>query len=68
MMSDFSTLINSLLNPVVFPAVHPQPQTAPPSALIPVLTAVAPQPGMPGNTHAFQVRVHHISHYVVNCL
>uniref|UniRef100_A0A667YD60 peptidylprolyl isomerase n=1 Tax=Myripristis murdjan TaxID=586833 RepID=A0A667YD60_9TELE len=40
-------------------------ETAPPSALIPVLTAVAPQPGMPGTTHAFQVRVHHISHHVV---
>ncbi|XP_029915723.1 FK506-binding protein 15 isoform X2 [Myripristis murdjan] len=37
--------------------VHPQPQTAPPSALIPVLTAVAPQPGMPGTTHAFQSSV-----------
>uniref|UniRef100_A0A667XYA7 peptidylprolyl isomerase n=1 Tax=Myripristis murdjan TaxID=586833 RepID=A0A667XYA7_9TELE len=42
-------------------------ETAPPSALIPVLTAVAPQPGMPGTTHAFQVRVHHISHHVVKC-
>uniref|UniRef100_UPI003AAE6BBD FK506-binding protein 15 n=1 Tax=Centroberyx gerrardi TaxID=166262 RepID=UPI003AAE6BBD len=32
----------------------PHPHTAPPSALIPALTAVAPQPGMPGSTHAFQ--------------
>lgn len=38
----------------VSPAVHPHPQAAPPSALLPVMTAVAPQPGLPGNTHAFQ--------------
>ncbi|CAK6959677.1 FK506-binding protein 15 [Scomber scombrus] len=36
------------------PAVHPHPHTAQPSALIPVMTTVAPQPGLPGNTHAFQ--------------
>ncbi|XP_053181784.1 FK506-binding protein 15 [Scomber japonicus] len=36
------------------PAVHPHPHTAQPSALLPVMTTVAPQPGLPGNTHAFQ--------------
>ncbi|XP_036954294.1 FK506-binding protein 15 isoform X1 [Acanthopagrus latus] len=34
--------------------VHPHPQTAPPSALVPVMTTVAPQPGLPGSSHAFQ--------------
>ncbi|XP_044051903.1 FK506-binding protein 15 isoform X3 [Siniperca chuatsi] len=37
-----------------FPAVHPHPHTAPPSALLPVMTTVAPQPGLTGNSHAFQ--------------
>ncbi|KAM3867767.1 FK506-binding protein 15 [Diretmus argenteus] len=32
----------------------PHPHTVPPSALLPVMTTVAPQPGMPGNTHTFQ--------------
>uniref|UniRef100_A0A671YTP5 peptidylprolyl isomerase n=1 Tax=Sparus aurata TaxID=8175 RepID=A0A671YTP5_SPAAU len=40
--------------------VHPHPQTVPPSALVPVMTTVAPQPGLPGSSHAFQVRFHHI--------
>ncbi|XP_051278238.1 FK506-binding protein 15 isoform X2 [Dicentrarchus labrax] len=34
--------------------VHPHPHTAPPSALVPVMTSVAPQPGLPGSSHAFQ--------------
>nr|XP_019957896.1 PREDICTED: FK506-binding protein 15 [Paralichthys olivaceus] len=34
--------------------VHPHPHTAPPSTLLPVMTAVAPQLGMPGSNHAFQ--------------
>ncbi|KAM9360502.1 FK506-binding protein 15 [Symphorus nematophorus] len=34
--------------------VHPHPHTAPPSALVPVMTTVAPQPGLPGSSHAFQ--------------
>ncbi|XP_070690164.1 FK506-binding protein 15 [Pempheris klunzingeri] len=35
--------------------VHPHPQhTAPPSALLSVMTTVAPQPGLPGSSHAFQ--------------
>ncbi|XP_073322595.1 FK506-binding protein 15 isoform X2 [Pagrus major] len=37
--------------------VHPHPQTAPPSALVPVMTTVAPQPGLPGGSHAFQTSV-----------
>lgn len=47
-----------LLHSGVSPAVHPHPHNAPPSALVPVMTTVAPQPGLPGNTHAFQVRSH----------
>lgn len=39
-----------------FPAVHSHPHAAPTSALLPVMTAVAPQPGMPGSSHAFQVK------------
>ncbi|KAM7416849.1 hypothetical protein PAMA_018766 [Pampus argenteus] len=34
--------------------VHPHPHTASHSALLPIMTTVAPQPGLPGNTHAFQ--------------
>ncbi|XP_040011066.1 FK506-binding protein 15 isoform X2 [Xiphias gladius] len=34
--------------------VHPHPHTAPPSTLLPVMTTVAPQPGLPGSSHAFQ--------------
>uniref|UniRef100_A0A671YY58 peptidylprolyl isomerase n=1 Tax=Sparus aurata TaxID=8175 RepID=A0A671YY58_SPAAU len=34
--------------------LHPHPQTVPPSALVPVMTTVAPQPGLPGSSHAFQ--------------
>ncbi|KAK2837101.1 hypothetical protein Q5P01_014313 [Channa striata] len=34
--------------------VHPHPHTAAPSALLPVLSTVGPQPGMPGSSHAFQ--------------
>lgn len=51
---------SDLLNSIVFPAVHPHAHTAPPSALVPVMTTVAPQPGLPGSSHAFQVTFHHI--------
>ncbi|XP_072244718.1 FK506-binding protein 15 isoform X2 [Leuresthes tenuis] len=34
--------------------VHPHPHTAPTSALLPVLTSVCSQSGLPGTTHAFQ--------------
>ncbi|XP_042344077.1 FK506-binding protein 15 [Plectropomus leopardus] len=34
--------------------VHPHPHTAPPSALLPVMTSVAPQPGLSGSSNAFQ--------------
>ncbi|XP_028270423.1 FK506-binding protein 15 isoform X2 [Parambassis ranga] len=35
--------------------VHPHPPAAPTSALLPVMTTVAPQPGcLPGSAHAFQ--------------
>ncbi|XP_056232583.1 FK506-binding protein 15 isoform X4 [Seriola aureovittata] len=34
--------------------VHPHPHTAPPSALLPVMTTVAPQPGLPDSSRAFQ--------------
>lgn len=34
--------------------VHPHPHTAPPSALVPVMTTAAQQPGLPGSSHAFQ--------------
>ncbi|XP_040897863.1 FK506-binding protein 15 isoform X2 [Toxotes jaculatrix] len=37
--------------------VHPHPHTAPPSTLLPVMTTVAPQPGLPGSSHAFQTSV-----------
>ncbi|TKS78016.1 FK506-binding protein 15 [Collichthys lucidus] len=33
---------------------HPHPHIAPPSALVPVMNSVAPQPGLPGSSHAFQ--------------
>uniref|UniRef100_A0A3Q4B3S1 peptidylprolyl isomerase n=1 Tax=Mola mola TaxID=94237 RepID=A0A3Q4B3S1_MOLML len=35
-------------------AAYPHPHTAPPSALVPVMTAVASQPGLPGSSHPFQ--------------
>ncbi|XP_070760177.1 FK506-binding protein 15 [Enoplosus armatus] len=35
-------------------SAHVHPHTAPPSALLPVMTTVAPQPGLPGSSHAFQ--------------
>ncbi|KAM4577290.1 FK506-binding protein 15 isoform 2-T2 [Odontesthes bonariensis] len=38
--------------------VHPHPHTAPTSALLPVLTSVCSQSGLPGTTHAFQVQTH----------
>ncbi|KAL7392667.1 hypothetical protein ABVT39_028063 [Epinephelus coioides] len=34
--------------------IHPHLHTAPPSALLPVMTTVAPQPGLSGSSHAFQ--------------
>lgn len=34
--------------------VHPHPHNAPMSALLPVMTTVGPQPGLPGSSHAFQ--------------
>lgn len=34
--------------------VHPHPHTAPPSSLVPIMSTVAPQPGLPGSSHAFQ--------------
>ncbi|XP_038559429.1 FK506-binding protein 15 isoform X1 [Micropterus salmoides] len=34
--------------------IHPHPHTAPPSALLPVMSTVATQPGLPGSSHAFQ--------------
>nr|XP_020454977.1 FK506-binding protein 15 isoform X2 [Monopterus albus] len=34
--------------------VQPHPHTAPPSALLPVMTTVGPQSGLPGSSHAFQ--------------
>ncbi|KAM6944270.1 FK506-binding protein 15 isoform 2-T2 [Lycodopsis pacificus] len=34
--------------------VHPHPHTAPSAALLPVMTAAAPQPGLSGSSHAFQ--------------
>ncbi|XP_078106433.1 FK506-binding protein 15 isoform X3 [Sander vitreus] len=34
--------------------VHPHPHTAPPSALLPVMPTVPPQPGLSGSSHAFQ--------------
>ncbi|XP_059193194.1 FK506-binding protein 15 isoform X2 [Centropristis striata] len=34
--------------------IHPHPHAAPSAALLPVMTAVAPQPGLSGSTHAFQ--------------
>ncbi|KAG7240055.1 hypothetical protein INR49_028058 [Caranx melampygus] len=37
--------------------VHPHPHTAPPSALLPVMTTVAPQPGLMDNSRAFQSSV-----------
>ncbi len=49
-----------VLNLVIFPAVHPVAHTAPPSALVPVMTTVAQQPGLPGSSNAFQVRFLHI--------
>nr|XP_046241602.1 FK506-binding protein 15 isoform X3 [Scatophagus argus] len=36
---------------------HPHPHTAPPSALVPVMTTVGSQPGLPGSSHAFQTPV-----------
>ncbi|XP_022614861.1 FK506-binding protein 15 isoform X1 [Seriola dumerili] len=33
---------------------HPHPHSAPPSALLPVMTTVAPQPGLPDSSRAFQ--------------
>uniref|UniRef100_A0A671YVK0 peptidylprolyl isomerase n=1 Tax=Sparus aurata TaxID=8175 RepID=A0A671YVK0_SPAAU len=33
--------------------LHPHPQTVPPSALVPVMTTVAPQPGLPGSSHPY---------------
>lgn len=41
---------------LIFPAAHPHAHTAPPSALVPVMTTAAPQPGLPGSSNAFQVR------------
>uniref|UniRef100_A0A7N6BEI3 peptidylprolyl isomerase n=1 Tax=Anabas testudineus TaxID=64144 RepID=A0A7N6BEI3_ANATE len=34
--------------------VNPYPLITPPSALLPVITTIAPQPGLPGSSHAFQ--------------
>ncbi|XP_022065529.2 FK506-binding protein 15 isoform X2 [Acanthochromis polyacanthus] len=34
--------------------VHPHPHNAQMSALLPVMTTVGPQPGLPGSSHAFQ--------------
>ncbi|KAI3372659.1 hypothetical protein L3Q82_022705, partial [Scortum barcoo] len=34
--------------------VHPHPHTTAPSALLPVMTTVPPQHGLPGSNHAFQ--------------
>ncbi|XP_029295812.1 FK506-binding protein 15 isoform X2 [Cottoperca gobio] len=34
--------------------VHPYPHTAPTSALLPIMSSAAPQPGLSGSSHAFQ--------------
>uniref|UniRef100_A0A8C3A6V8 peptidylprolyl isomerase n=1 Tax=Cyclopterus lumpus TaxID=8103 RepID=A0A8C3A6V8_CYCLU len=46
-----------------FPAVYPYPHTAAPSALLPFMTTVAPQPGLSSSSHAFQVRFY--PHFVL---
>uniref|UniRef100_A0A7N6C3D8 peptidylprolyl isomerase n=1 Tax=Anabas testudineus TaxID=64144 RepID=A0A7N6C3D8_ANATE len=40
--------------------VNPYPLITPPSALLPVITTIAPQPGLPGSSHAFQVSLYNI--------
>ncbi|XP_037536706.1 FK506-binding protein 15, partial [Nematolebias whitei] len=47
-------------SPVLFTAapvsahIHSHPRTTPTSALLPVMTSVGPQSGLPGSSHAFQ--------------
>lgn len=46
--------------PAAAPALHPH--IAPPSALLPFMSTAAPQPGLTGSSHAFQVGFLHIWH------
>uniref|UniRef100_A0AAQ5Y163 peptidylprolyl isomerase n=1 Tax=Amphiprion ocellaris TaxID=80972 RepID=A0AAQ5Y163_AMPOC len=51
--SSDSELENYLLTGIVYPSVHPHPHNAPMSALLPVMTTVGTQPGLPGSSHPY---------------